>query len=70
MEPAEFLIVCVSACIAVFVLLTLLALAMRALVVVFPERTTGGDAALLSAVATAASAAYPGMKITRIEEEK
>ena len=66
----NLLLICVSAFAAVFVLLSLLALVMRALIALFPDRTNGADAALLSAVATATTAAYPGMKITSVEEER
>nr|NIM47688.1 hypothetical protein [Gemmatimonadales bacterium] len=60
----------VSALAAVFLLLTLLAVVMRALIAVFPEKVTTTDAAVLAAVTAAVSAAYPGAKITNIEEER
>jgi hypothetical protein len=67
MEP-NLLLICASAAIAVFLLLTLLAIAMRVLIAVFPEETDQGDVAMLAAVATAVSAAYPGTRITDVTE--
>ena len=68
MEQPDLLLVCLSALIAVFALLTLLAGAMRVLVTVFPEQTQDGDAAVLAAVATVATAAYPGTRVTNVTE--
>lgn len=73
MESTQLLFVCVSALLAVFVLLTLLAVTMRVLVAVFPEtleKLAKSDAALLAAVTTVAASVYPGMRVTRVEEEK
>ncbi len=70
METPNLLMVCVSAFSAVFVLLALLAAAMRGLMAVFPEATAKADPAMLAAVSAAAAAAFPGAKITRIEEER
>jgi hypothetical protein len=62
--------VCVAAFSAVFVLLSLLALAMRGLIAVFPEKTAKADAALVAALTSVVSAVFPGSKITRVEEER
>ena len=70
MESASLLLVCVSAFIAVFILLSALALVMRALMALFPEPGSEDDSAQLAAIAVATSAAYPGMKVTSVEEEK
>jgi hypothetical protein len=70
MGSPDLLLVCVSAFASVFVLLTVLALVMRALIVVFPEKATTNDAAVLAAVTAAVSAAYPGAKIANIREER
>lgn len=45
-----------------------LALVMRALIAVFPEKTGLSDTAMLAAMAAAVSAAYPGTRISRIQE--
>ena len=70
MGPPNMLLICVSAFIAVFTLLALLALAMRSLIAVFPERLAKVDPALLAAVSATVSAVFPGTKITRVEEER
>ena len=73
MESLQLLFICLSALLAVFVLLTILAIMMRILVALFPEtleRLTKSDAALIAAVTTAAASLYPGMTVTRVEEEK
>lgn len=73
MESYQLLFVCLSALLAVFVLLTILAIAMRILIAVFPEtleKLAKSDAALLAAVTTAVARIYPGMRVTRVEEEK
>ena len=70
MGSPDLLVVCVSAFAAVFLLLTLLAVVMRALIAVFPEKVTTTDAAVLAAVTAAVSAAYPGARIANIQEER
>lgn len=73
MESLGLLYGCLSALLAVFVLLTVLAIIMRALIAVFPEtleKLAQSDSATLAAVTTAVSTAYPGMKVTKVEEEK
>ena len=73
MDSNQLLFICLSSLLAVFVLLTVLAVTMRILVAVFPatlEKLAGSDAALLAAVTTAAASIYPGMRVTRVEEEK
>lgn len=67
---SELLIICLSAFIAVFVLLAILALIMRLIIIIFPEKLLGSDAAMVAAVSSVAQAAFPGMKITKVEEIK
>jgi hypothetical protein len=66
-EPAGLLYVSISVFVAVFVVLTVLALLMRLILVVFPE-TGDDDTAVLAAVTAVAGNAHPGMRITQIEE--
>jgi len=73
MDSFRLALICVSSLLAVFVLLTVLAATMRALVAVFPEKLDSlatSDAAVLAAITTAATSIYPGMTVTRVEEEK
>lgn len=68
MNQPDLLVICGAAFTAVFLLLTLLAVVMRLLIEVFPERTSGIDSATLAAVTAAVAYAIPGAKITNIEE--
>lgn len=54
---------------AVFLLLTVLAVLMRAITAVFPLRTPRTDPAITAAIATAVAILAPGARVTRIEEE-
>lgn len=64
----DLLVICASAFAAVFVLLGMLALVMRALIFLFPEREGKIDAAFIAAVSAAASTVYAGSRVTKIEE--
>lgn len=69
MEEPNLLLVCLNAFAAVMVLLTLLTLAMRALITVFPEKKPASeDKALVTALNMALDKASPGARVTRIEE--
>lgn len=79
MNEPNLLVMCLNAFLAVLVLLSLLALAMRLLIAVFPPAcrpaaaapgaapARGGDHALAAAIAAAVQAAVPGGRVTRIE---
>jgi hypothetical protein len=78
MNEQNLLIICLSAFAAVLVLLSVLALAMRALIAVFPAPAQpgaagvapvagAGDPALAAAIAMTARALFPGAQLTRIE---
>ena len=65
----ELLIICLSAFVSVFLLLSALAVVMRVLIVLYPEQVAAeSDAAVLAAVTSAMTAAYPGTKVTKVEE--
>ena len=66
----SLLTVCVSAFIAVFILLSILALTMRLILAVFPEKMVESSGALIAAISTTYNSIYPGTKITKIEEDK
>jgi hypothetical protein len=68
MNEPNLLVISIFAFIAVFTLLGVLAALMHILTVIFPERSDDSDPALLSAIMSAASAAYPGMRVTHVEE--
>ena len=54
--------------VAVFLLLSFLAVVMRILIAIFPETAKGLDAATIAAVAAAAAFVFPGTKVTKVEE--
>jgi ABC-type transporter Mla subunit MlaD len=70
MNEPDLLVICAAAFVAVFLLLSLLAVVMRVLVAVFPEKPVGIDGATLVALSAAVSAVYPGSRITNVEETK
>jgi len=70
MSSSELLVICVSAFLAVFVLLGILALLMRLILVVFPAKQSTTDTAAIAAMTALAQSMYPGMKVTRVEELK
>ena len=67
-EP-NLLMICVAAFCAVFVLLAFLALVMRILINVFPEKVKEElDVAMMAAVSASLSVVYPNTKITKVEQ--
>ena len=65
--------ICMSSFAMVFFVLTFLAIAMRLIIVIFPERkikTGADDAAIYAAITSTYSRLFPGVKITKIEEKK
>jgi len=68
MAEQNMLFVCVFAFVAVFVLLGFLAAVMRLLMMVYPEKSPWPDANLASAITSAAEKAFPGTRVTKIEE--
>jgi hypothetical protein len=71
MNEPNLLVLSAMAFLAVFLLLSLLAFLMYLLTILFPERSDEGpDPALLAAVSSAAAAAFPGMKVTHIQETR
>ena len=70
MESMDLLLVCISSFIGVFVLLSVLALVMKIIIAIFPEKAATVDAAVVAALAATIGTVYPGTKITNIEEMK
>jgi len=70
MEVSNLLFICVSAFIAVFLILSLIAVVMRIINILFPEGDIGSDTALFAAITSTIYKFYPGTKITKIEERK
>jgi len=70
MEFPELLSVCISAFIVVFIILTALALFMRLIIILFPDKSEDDDKAVFAAIASVINRVYPGKKITKIKEVK
>ena len=70
MNPSGLLQISITAFISVFVLLTILALLMRLIMTIYPQKRVTADMAVVAAVTTAVQAMYPGMQITKVEEIK
>lgn len=72
MTPTHnLLVICGAALLAVFVVLALLAAVMQALIRLYPQRYARADAiepTLAAAITEGVLAAYPGTKVTGIEE--
>ena len=70
MGSIELLHICGIAFLMVFVILAVLAAVMRLIIVIFPEKLAGTDAATIAAVSAAVQSVFPGTKVTKIEEQK
>jgi len=70
MESYELISICLSAFLAVFLILSILAGFMRLVTVVFSVKDTKEDSAVIAALTTIVNQYYPGTKITKIEESK
>jgi hypothetical protein len=68
MNQPDLLIICTSAFVAVFLLLSFLAIVMRILISVYPQEEKGIDAGTIAAVSAAAAYAFPGTRVTNVEE--
>jgi hypothetical protein len=68
MNSQELLVICLSAFVAVFLLLSFLAVVMRVLISAFPEKVGGIDSATIAAITAAAAYAFPGTQVTKVEE--
>jgi hypothetical protein len=70
MGGSDLLLICGSAFLTVFIILSLLAMVMRLIIVVFPHRELSSDPAVFAAMSAVISKFYKGMKISKIEEIK
>jgi len=70
MSISDFLNICGSALIAVFIVLIVIALVMRLIILLFPQKEDEEDSAVLAAIASTVSKLYPNSQITNIEEVK
>ena len=70
MDTQHLLFTCIAAFISVFFVLSVIAIFMRIILMIFPEVRKEDDAAIYAAIGAAVNNAFPGTKITKIEEVK
>ena len=70
MESTGLLTICLSAFLAVFVILSLLAGFMRLIMLIFPVKEMKEDVAVIAALTSVLHQYNPGKNITKIEEVK
>ena len=71
MPTPDLISICASSFLAVFLLLSVLALIMRLILIVFPDKEVDkADPAYVGAIATVYQTLYPGTRITKVEEIK
>jgi len=68
MNSPGFLAICVAALMAVFFILTLLALFMITIIRIFPDKNQPDKPAFIAALSAFVQAHFPDRKITKIEE--
>lgn len=69
----NLLMMCAASFSAVFSVLAFLAIAMRLIIILFPEKVIGAggeDAAIYAAITSTYARLYPGTKVTGIKEIK
>ena len=64
----NLLTACGIAFLAVFVLLSLLAGVMSLITILFPQRQSTTDPAVVAAITSSVASLYPGARVTKIEE--
>lgn len=69
MESTDLLLICGVSFLMVFVILIVLALSMRLIILLFPEKKAAADAAIVAALTATMQNLFPGTSITKIEEK-
>ncbi|MGD9347929.1 MAG: hypothetical protein PVH84_18845 [Candidatus Aminicenantes bacterium] len=66
----DLFLICGIAFLIVFIILAFLAFLMRLTMLVFPQKAVEMDSAMIAAIAATIHAAFPGTRITKLEEKK
>lgn len=69
MESSSLLLICAVSFFMVFLILVLLALVMRLIIFLFPERKTATDLTVIAAITATVQTIFPGTNVTNIEEK-
>lgn len=67
---SDLITICVSAFVATFLILAFLAIIMRIIIFIFPEKQESGDPAVIAAITSTINRFYPNVRVTKIEELK
>jgi len=67
-DPTSLFAICTIALVAVFSLLSFLAITMHLITVIFPARNDVLDSAVVAAITGTVAAVIPGATVTNIEE--
>ena len=70
MQSVELVAVCGVAFLMVFVILAFLAVIMKVIILVFPEKKGVSDTAMIAAMTATVHTVFPGAKLTKVEERK
>lgn len=70
MTPTDLTMICGIAFLVVFIILTLIALLMRIIMLIFPVKAAKTDPVIIAAIAATVQTVFPGTKITKLEEKK
>ena len=68
METTSLVTICLTSFLAVMLLLSLLALIMRGITIIFPPKDD--DDAVIAAISSTYQSHFPGTRITKIGEQK
>ena len=69
MESTSLFLICGVSFLMVFFILILLALCMRLIIFLFPEKKATTDAAIVAALTATMQNLFPGTNVTKIEEK-
>jgi hypothetical protein len=70
MGSLDLLLICSLSFLSVFFVLSLLAVVMRLITEIFPQRRSDMDTTVYAAISATAAEHFPGTRITKIEELK
>ena len=70
MDIQHLFFICIAAFISVFFVLSIIAIFMRVILIIFPESGKSNDTALYAAIGATVNNLFPGTKISKIEEQK
>ena len=70
MDSPNLVIICIASFTSVLVILSILAIIMRFLLVLFPVKEEDNNAAVFAAITSAYNRQFPGTKVIKIGEDK